>query len=200
MSVLADWQILDLCDQEQMITPFERESVKTLQTEKGLQRILSYGLSSYGYDMTLSEEKLKVFTNLNGLLIDPRKIDPEVYTQPKLMVDEDGLKYVVLPANSGMLGHTVEWFRMPRKILGICLGKSTYVRAMVSILVTPLEPEWAGNLVVEIVNHSSSPVKIYPNQGIGQIVFHNADGTCDVSYADRKGKYQNQTGTQDAKV
>lgn len=183
-----------------MIHPFEQVSVKTLETDKGMQRILSYGLSSYGYDMTLSENDLKVFTNLNGLLIDPRKINPEVYTVPKLMTDEDGLKYVVLPPNSGMLGHTVERFNIPRNILGICLGKSTYVRAMVSILVTPLEPEWVGNLVVEIVNHSSSPVKIYPNQGIGQIVFHRADKTCNVSYSDRDGKYQKQTGTQDAIV
>lgn len=211
MSILADWEIRQFCGEgyvrpsDAMIIPYVDESVKIIPTEKGDQRILSYGVSSYGYDMRLSKKDLKVFTNLNGLLIDPRKINPDVYTVPKIQVDEDGLDYVVLPPNSGMLGHTVEWFNIPRNILGVCLGKSTYVRAMVSILVTPLEPEWTGNLVVEIVNHSSSPVKIYPNQGIGQIVFHRhtpaAVGLhCEISYKDRGGKYDGQSGTQDAKV
>lgn len=211
MSILADWEIRQLSSDEYvdadsaMIKPYVDDSVKIITTVKGDQRILSYGVSSYGYDMRLSNKDLKVFTNLNGLLIDPRKINPDVYTVPKLQIDEDGLEYVVLPPNSGMLGHTVEWFNIPRNILGICLGKSTYVRAMVSILVTPLEPEWTGNLVVEIVNHSSSPVKIYPNQGIGQIVFHKHGAThtlihCDISYKDRGGKYNGQKSTQDAIV
>lgn len=207
MSILADWEIIDRCEKEQMITPFERHSVKTVETSKGVQRILSYGLSSYGYDMRLSNKDLKVFTNLNGLLVDPRKMNPEIYTEPKLLLDEDGLEYVVLPPNSGMLGHTPERFKISRDILGVCMAKSTYVRAMISILVTPLEPEWEGVLVVEIVNHCDSPVKIYTNQGIGQIVFHKHElsgpfspGHCEVSYADRDGKYQNQESTKDACV
>lgn len=200
MSILADWQILELCRQEQMITPFHDKSIKTLDTVKGTQRILSYGVSSYGYDILLSPTELKVFTNVSGKLIDPRKIETDNYVEPKMNVDEDGLDYVVLPPNSVMLGHTPEVFKMPRDVLGECLGKSTYARAGVSLLVTPLEPGWEGKLVVEIVNHTTSSVKIYPNQGIAQIVFHKADEACEVSYSDRKGKYQGQRGTQDALV
>lgn len=207
MSILADHEIIARCEQEQLITPFERTSVKTVETSKGIQRILSYGVSSYGYDMRLANKDLKVFTNLNGLLVDPRKMDPQVYTEPKLQIDADGLEYVVLPPNSGMLGHTVERFKISRDLLGVCMAKSTYVRAMISILVTPLEPEWEGVLVVEIVNHCDSPVKIYTNQGIGQIVFHKHElsgpfspGHCEVSYADRDGKYMGQELTQDAMV
>lgn len=200
MSILADHQILALCEKQQMITPFERESIKTLETRKGIQRILSYGLSSYGYDIVLARDELKVFSNLNGGIIDPRKIDSANYHEPRLCMDEDGLYFVVLPPNSVMLGHTREWFKMPRDVLGECLGKSTYARACISLLVTPLEPGWEGKLVVEIVNHTTSSVKIYIDQGIGQIIFHKADAPCAVSYGDRGGKYQNQSGTQDALV
>lgn len=199
MSILADWQILELCEKEQMIAPFERQSIKTLETAKGVQRIMSYGVSSYGYDIVLHPEELKIFSNHSGKIIDPRKIDPENYYEPVLKQDEDGLDYVVLPPNSVMLGHTREYFKMPRNVLGECLGKSTYARACISLLVTPLEPGWEGFLVVEIVNHTNSSVKIYPNQGIGQLLFHRAE-PCNVSYADRGGKYQGQRGTQDALV
>lgn len=200
MSILADWQIIELCKKEQMITPFETTSVKTLENEKGIHKILSYGASSYGYDIVLAPEELKVFSNQNGGVIDPRKIDSSHYFEPKQQTDEDGLLYVILPPNSVMLGHTREYFKMPRNVLGECLGKSTYARACVSLLVTPLEPGWEGKLVVEIVNHTTSSVKIYPNQGIGQLVFHKASVECAVSYADRGGKYQYQTGTKDALV
>jgi dCTP deaminase len=199
MSILADWQILKLCEEQQMIVPFERASVKTLETAKGIQRIMSYGVSSYGYDIVLAPEELKIFSNLNGKIIDPRKIDPDNYYEPKLLKDEDGLWYVIMPPNSTMLGHTREYFKMPRNVLGECLGKSTYARACVSLLVTPLEPGWEGKLVVEIVNHANAPVKIYPDQGIGQLLFHENE-ECQVSYADRGGKYQGQRGTQDALV
>ncbi len=183
-----------------MIEPFVKESVKTMETDQGTQRILSYGLSSYGYDIRLAKEDLKVFTNINSAIVDPRKVDPTCYTAPLLRVDEDGLEYVLQPPNSLMLGHTMEWFNIPRDILATCLGKSTYARVGVSLIVTPLEPEWSGNLVVEIVNHTNSPVKIYPGQGIGQLTFHKASSTCLVSYGDRGGKYQGQSGTTDAKV
>lgn len=199
MSLLADWQILEFCEQQQMISPFEKKSVKTLETDKGTQRIMSYGVSSYGYDIVLAPEELKIFSNHSGKIIDPRKIDPDNYYEPKLLQDEDGLDYVIMPPNSTMLGHTREYFKMPRNVLGECLGKSTYARACVSLLVTPLEPGWEGKLVVEIVNHTNSSVKIYPNQGIGQLLFHQAE-PCTVSYADRAGKYQGQRGTQDALV
>jgi dCTP deaminase len=200
MGILADWQIVERCEQEQMIVPFLKESVKTLDTNKGVQRILSMGVSSYGYDITLVRKDLKIFTNLNGTIINPRKMDEKAYLPPELLLDEDGLYYVVLPPNSVMLGHTLEYFKIPRDILGECLAKSTYARAGISLLVTPLEPEWEGQLVVEIVNHTTSHVMIYVDQGIGQLLFHKGDAVCETSYKDRKGKYQGQTGTQDAKV
>lgn len=201
MGILADWQIIERCEQEQMIVPFHRESIKTLETEKGIQRILSKGVSSYGYDIVLAKEELKIFTNMTGAIINPRKIDPKSYVTPELLVDpEDGCRYVVLPPNSVMLGHTVEWFKIPRDILGECLAKSTYARAGISLLVTPLEPEWEGKLVVEIVNHTTSHVMIFVDQGIGQLLFHKGDAVCETSYKDRGGKYQGQRGTQDALV
>lgn len=200
MSILSDWQIIERCEKQAMIVPFERGSVKTLLTSKGVQKILSYGVSSYGYDIVLSPKDLKIFTNVNSILVDPRNVDPKVYITPDLREDKDGLSYAILPPNSMMLGHTREWFDIPRDILATCLGKSTLARVGVSLLVTPLEPEWAGNLVVEIVNHTNSPVKIYPDQGIGQLTFTRTDSLCSVSYKDRGGKYHGQSGTQDAKV
>ena len=200
MSALADWQIALLCDPslaKPMITPFLRDSIKL--DARG-NRLISYGVTSYGYDIRLAPRDLKVFTNLNSKVVDPRKLDPDCYSVPQLLTDEDGLSYMLLPPNSTMSGHTEEYFRMPRNILGVVVGKSTYARASVGILCTPLEPEWEGNLVVEIVNHNNSPVKIYPNQGIAQLIFVEASEPCAVSYADRGGKYQGQTGTQDAKV
>lgn len=212
MTILADWQIRDLCTEHGMITPFVPNSISKvlvdrLETSGGITRtwqeevgILSYGLSSYGYDIRLSNKDLKVFRNDPKQIIDPRRMSDRNYYQPNIHIDADNLQYIVLPPNSGMLGHTPEYFKMPRDVLAICLSKSTYVRALVSILVTPLEPSWEGQLVVEIVNHTGSPVMIYLDQGIGQLVFHNATQECEVSYADRKGKYLGQTGTQDAVV
>jgi dCTP deaminase len=200
MGLLADWQIIERCEQQQMIEPFHRRSVKTLETEKGTQRILSKGVSSYGYDIVLNKDDLKIFTNMTGKIVNPRKMDKCNYQTPELLTDEDGLQYVVLPPNSVMLGHTVEYFKIPRDILGECLAKSTYARAGISLLVTPLEPEWEGVLVVEIVNHTTSHVMIFVDQGIGQLLFHKGDATCTTSYKDRGGKYQGQTGTQDALV
>lgn len=201
MSVLSDIEIKERClGTDPMIHPFVCRSVKTVMTDKGEQKILSYGLSSYGYDIRLARKELKVFTNLHSAIVDPRKVDPQCYTSPEIRVDEDGLEYVLQPPNSMMLGHTVEWFSIPRDIVATCLGKSTYARCAVSLLVTPLEPEWTGNLVVEIVNHSNSPVKIYIGQGIGQLMFHRASTICKTSYGDRGGKYQGQSGTTDAKV
>lgn len=200
MEELAKQNGREITPWKPMISPFEPHSVKEMGTVMGLQRILSYGLSSYGYDIRLSPAELKLFTNLHSAVVDPRKVDPKCYTEPELRTDEDGLPYVLMPPNSIMLGHTIEYFSIPRDILVTCLGKSTYARVGVSLIVTPLEPEWEGNLVVEIVNHSNSPVKIYPMQGIGQLTFLMASKVCMVSYADRGGKYQNQTGTTDSKV
>jgi dCTP deaminase len=200
MSMLADWQIIKRCEEETMIYPFERESVKTKETPKGVQKILSYGVSSYGYDIVLSPHDLKLFTNLNGVLSDARKLNVDVYTEPKLCVDDDGLEYVVLPPNSMMLGHTREYFKIPRDILVTCLGKSTYARIGVFPLVTPLEPTWEGNLVVEIVNSTNTHSKIYVDQGIAQLLFNKTDAQCTVSYKDRGGKYDKQVGTQNPMV
>lgn len=197
MSLLADWQIVELCKTQEMIVPFETKSVKTLENEKGIHKILSYGVSSYGYDIVLAPEELKIFSSDSNKVIDPREVDENDYYTPEILIGEDGLAYAVLPPNSTMLGHTREYFKMPRNVLGQCLGKSTYARACVSLLVTPLEPGWEGVLVVEIVNHANAPVKIYTDQGIGQLLFHKAEN-CEVSYADRGGKYQGQRGTQDA--
>ena len=196
MSILADHQIIERCEQGNMIVPFERESVKTLETSKGLQRILSYGVSSYGYDIVLSRKELKLFTNLNGVISDPRKLNIDVYTEPKLFTDEDGLDYTLLPPNSMLLGHTREYFNVPRDILVTCLGKSTYARIGIFPLVTPLEPTWEGNLVVEIVNATNTPAKIYVDQGIAQLIFNETAAECTVSYKDRGGKYDRQRGTQ----
>lgn len=203
MTALVDWQIAERCHSQAikpMIEPFVPSSVKTIKTEQGIQKIISYGLSSAGYDIRLSGKDLKVFTDINSQVLDPRNMNPRCYVEPTLLTDEDGLTYVIQPPNSVMLGHTVECFNIPRDIIATCLGKSTYARASVSLIVTPLEPEWEGFLVVEIVNHAKLPVKIYTNQGIGQLMFNLTDDVCDVSYADRGGKYMGQTGTQDAKV
>ena len=196
MSILADWQILQRCREQDMIQPFECESVKTLETSKGIQKILSYGVSSYGYDIVLSKHDLKLFTNHNSILADARNLNADVYTEPKLFTDEDGLEYVVLPPNSMMLGHTREYFKIPRDLLVTCLGKSTYARVGIFPLVTPLEPTWEGNLVVEIVNSATTPAKLYVDQGVAQLIFHRTDAECMVSYKDRGGKYDRQRGTQ----
>lgn len=204
--ILADSEIIKLCQgNTPMISPFldhlvrEEEYLDTNACEQ-IRKVISYGCSSGGYDIRLAREDLKVFTNLNSRIIDPRRIDSAVYTMPIIHLDEDGAEYVLLPPNTGMLGHTVEWFNMPRDVLGVCWGKSTYARCFISIIVTPLEPGWEGKLVVEIVNHTNSPAKIYLNQGIGQIVFNRLVGEVSTSYADRGGKYMGQRSTVDALV
>lgn len=165
------------------------------------QRIISYGVSSYGYDCRLSSRDLKIFSDINSTIIDPMNVDPASYAAPQLHTDDDtGYTYFIQPPKSVSLGHTVEWFDISRDILVACMGKSTYARVGVSVIVTPLEPEWDGNLVLEIVNNTTSPVKIYVDQGIAQLVFHVGDQVCDISYKDRGGKYMGQKGTQDAIV
>lgn len=194
--MLADHQIIERCEKEEMIVPFERESIKILETVKGPQRILSYGVSSYGYDIVLSPKDLKLFTNLNAVTSDARKLNTSVYMEPALCTDEDGLEYVILPPNSMMLGHTREYFKIPRDIVVNCIGKSTYARIGVIPLVTPLEPAWEGNLVLEIANLTNTAAKLYVNQGIAQLQFFRGDAECNVSYKDRGGKYDRQKGTQ----
>lgn len=186
MGILADWQI----EKEVKITPFAKD-----QVSKG---VISYGVSSYGYDARVGS-KYKVFTNVYGAIVDPKKIDDKAF------IDIEG-DFCVIPPNSFALAETVEHFDIPRDILAICLGKSTYARCGVIVNVTPLEPEWRGKITIEISNTTPCPVKIYSNEGIAQILFLRADcglapelfddslRNCRISYADRKGKYQDQPG------
>ena len=198
MSLMSDIWIAQQCasGHAAMIEPFCANLVKT--DEQG-QRIISYGLSSYGYDARLAEE-LKLFTNINSALIDPYNLNEDCYVDAKIQTDENGHPYAILPPNSFMLGRTVEYFRIPRDVAVICLGKSTWARSGVTVVVTPLEPEWEGNVVIEIANLTSLPVKIYTGVGICQFMFLQGDQPCHVSYKDRGGKYMSQTGITLPKV
>ena len=196
MSILNDKEILRLCKEENMITPFSDSSVKQVDGIK----LISYGMGSFGYDIRLSGEDLKLFLNRGGEVVDPRNVKPEYYVVPEIKYDEtDGAAYVVLPPNTGLLGHSLERFKMPRDVLAQALGKSTYARCFISVIVTPLEPEWEGDLVIEVVNHGSHPARVYLNQGICQLLFLRGEQP-NVSYKDKGGKYQGQSGTQDALV
>ncbi len=174
MGVLADYQIQD----EIVIRPFA----------EGIARpgIISYGVSSYGYDVRVGRH-FKVFTNVYGAVVDPKSFNPTAF------VDIEG-DHCVIPPNSFALAETVEYFEIPRDILAICMGKSTYARCGIIVNVTPLEPEWRGKITMEISNTTPLPAKIYANEGIAQILFLRADKICQVSYADKKGKYQDQKG------
>src|SRR5512145_1041256 len=161
-----------------MIEPFVEDQVRN--------GVISYGLSSYGYDMRVSRE-FKVFTNVFNTLVDPKNFDA------RSLVDMEA-DYIDIPPNSFALARTMEYFRIPRNVLAICLGKSTYARCGIIINTTPFEPGWEGYVTLEISNTTPLPAKIYANEGIAQVIFFEADEECEVSYADRKGKYQGQTG------
>jgi dCTP deaminase len=165
-----------MAKEHEMIVPFSERQIK-----KG---IVSYGLSSYGYDIRVADE-FKVFTNVNTTIVDPKKFDR------RSLVDVKG-KFCLIPPNSFVLARTVEYFKIPRNILTICLGKSTYARCGIIVNVTPFEPEWEGYATLEISNTTPLPAKIYANEGIAQIIFLEADEICEVSYKDKKGKYQAQ--------
>jgi dCTP deaminase len=162
--------------EHEMIVPFSERQIK-----KG---IISYGLSSYGYDIRVADE-FKVFTNVNTTIVDPKQFDQ------RSLIDVKG-KFCIIPPNSFVLARTVEYFKIPRNILTICLGKSTYARCGIIVNVTPFEPEWEGYATLEISNTTPLPAKIYANEGIAQIIFLEADEICEVSYKDKKGKYQAQ--------
>jgi dCTP deaminase len=153
---------------------------------------VSYGLSSYGYDVRISDE-FKIFTNINSTVVDPKEFDPKAF------VDFKG-DVCIIPPNSFALGRSVEYFRIPRKVITICLGKSTYARCGIITNVTPFEPEWEGFVTMEISNTTPLPAKVYANEGIAQVLFFESDEECLVSYADRKGKYQAQRGITLPKV
>ena len=148
--------------------------------------IVSYGLSSYGYDIRVADE-FKVFTNINNTVIDPKAFDPRSFVDIKADV-------CIVPPNSFALARTIEYFRIPRNVLTVCLGKSTYARCGIIVNVTPFEPEWEGFVTLEISNTTPLPAKIYANEGIAQVLFFQSDEVCERSYADKKGKYQQQTG------
>ena len=165
-----------------MIEPFEPGQVK----EANGKRIVSYGTSSYGYDIRCSEE-FKIFTNINSTIVDPKEFDA------KSFVDFKG-PVCIIPPNSFALARTVEFFRIPRNVLTICLGKSTYARCGIIVNVTPLEPEWEGHVTLEFSNTTPLPAKIYANEGVAQVIFIESDEVCETSYRDRGGKYQGQKG------
>ena len=165
-----------------MIAPFEKEQVRY----RGDQKIVSYGTSSYGYDVRCANE-FKVCTNIHSAVVDPKSFDARSFVDVTADV-------CVIPPNSFALARTVEYFKIPRNVLTICLGKSTYARCGIIVNVTPLEPEWCGHVTLEFSNTTNLPAKIYAHEGVAQMLFFESDEVCEVSYADRGGKYQGQTG------
>jgi dCTP deaminase len=173
-----------------MIEPFEptqvRHDNRQAQASGRQDRVISYGVSSYGYDIRCADE-FKIFTNVNSSIVDPKAFDE------KSFVSFTG-NVCIIPPNSFALTRTVEYFRIPRNVLAICVGKSTYARVGIVINVTPLEPEWEGQVTIEISNTSPLPAKVYANEGIAQLLFFEADEVCEQSYKDKNGKYQGQMG------
>lgn len=176
MSIKSDRWIKRMAREHQMIVPFEERQVR--------EGVISYGLSSYGYDIRVGNE-FKIFTNVNSTIVDPKNFDEQSF------VDFKG-EVCIVPPNSFALARTVEYFKIPRNVLTICLGKSSYARCGIILNVTPFEPEWEGFATLEISNTTPLPAKIYANEGIAQVVFFESDEVCEVSYADKKGKYQAQ--------
>ena len=177
-SIKADKWIKRMALEHRMIEPFEDRQVRA--------GVISYGLSSYGYDIRVADE-FKVFTNINSTVVDPKNFDSRSFVDVKADV-------CIIPPNSFALSRTVEYFRIPRDVLTVCVGKSTYARCGLIVNVTPFEPEWEGFVTLEISNTTPLPAKVYANEGIAQVLFFQSDESCEVSYADKKGKYQKQQG------
>lgn len=184
MPIMPDHWIRDAAQQRGMIEPF----VENLAREG----VISYGLSSYGYDARVADE-FKIFTNIDSAVVDPKNFTTNSFVDRKTDV-------CIIPPNSFVLARTVEYFRIPRDTLVICLGKSTYARCGIIVNVTPLEPEWEGHVTLEFSNTTPLPAKIYANEGACQFLFLKGDSLCETSYADRKGKYQGQRGVTLPKV
>ena len=182
MTIKSDKWIKRMAQAQQMISPFEAQQVR----DNGAKAGISYGLSSYGYDVRCSRE-FKIFTNINSAIVDPKAFDANSFVDVEADV-------CINPPNSFALARTVEYFRIPRNVLTICLGKSTYARCGIIVNVTPLEPEWEGHVTLEFSNTTPLPAKIYANEGVAQMIFLETDEPCEVSYRDRKGKYQGQIG------
>ena len=183
MSICSDKWINQMAQEQQMIVPFEPQQIK--QNAQG-ERLISYGTSSYGYDVRCAEE-FKIFTNINSATVDPKNFNPNSF------VDFVGNECII-PPNSFALARTVEYFKIPRDVLVVCLGKSTYARCGIIVNVTPLEPEWEGHVTLEFSNTTPLPAKIYANEGVAQMLFFKSDDICQTSYADRQGKYMQQRG------
>jgi dCTP deaminase len=177
MSVKSDRWIRRMAVEHRMIDPFSEKQVR--------EGVISYGLSSYGYDMRIADE-FKIFTNVNSAIVDPKHFDP------RSLVDFKG-EVCIIPPNSFALARSVEYFRIPRSVVTVCLGKSTYARCGIIVNVTPFEPEWEGIVTLEVSNTTPLPAKIYAGEGIAQVLFFESDEVCETSYADKKGKYQAQT-------
>ena len=183
MAIKSDKWIARMSKSHEMITPYEDKQVRDGK--------ISYGVSSYGYDIRVSNE-YKIFTNVNSSIVDPKNFDANSF------VDFKG-DVCIVPPNSFALARSVEYFKIPRNVLTICVGKSTYARCGIIVNVTPFEPEWEGYVTLEISNTTPLPAKIYSNEGLCQVLFFESDEVCEKSYKDKKGKYQNQTGITLAK-
>jgi len=182
MTIKSDRWITRMANDHGMISPFEEFQVR----EGAEGKVISYGTSSYGYDVRCADD-FKVFTNIHSATVDPKHFDEQSFVDVKGDV-------CVIPPNSFALARTIEYFRIPRNVLTICLGKSTYARCGIIVNVTPLEPEWEGHVTLEFSNTTTLPAKIYANEGVAQMLFFESDEECAVSYRDRGGKYQGQQG------
>lgn len=183
MTIKSDKWIRRQALEHGMIEPFEPNQVKAVDGQK----VISYGTSSYGYDIRCADD-FKVFTNINSTIIDPKNFDESSF------VAVSGKGYCIIPPNSFALARTVERLKIPRSVLTVCLGKSTYARCGIIVNVTPFEPEWEGYVTLEFSNTTPLPAKIYANEGVAQVLFFESDEICEISYADRGGKYQGQEG------
>lgn len=188
MSIRPDSWIKKMAQEHGMIEPFVAQQVRAVEGNP----VISYGVSSYGYDIRVSNH-FRIFTNVFGAMVDPKAFDPRSMVE----VEDD---ICLIPPNSFALALSVEYFRIPRNVLTICVGKSTYARCGIIVNVTPFEPGWEGQVVLEISNTTPLPARVYANEGLAQVIFLESDTPCDVSYADRKGKYQHQKGMTTAKA
>ncbi len=182
MSIKSDKWIRRMVAEHGLIEPFQSDQIREVDG----QRVISFGTSSYGYDIRCAGE-FKIFTNINSAVVDPKNFDSNSFVDVKADV-------CIIPPNSFALARTVEYLRIPRNVLTICLGKSTYARCGIIVNVTPLEPEWEGHVTLEFSNTTPLPAKVYANEGVAQVLFLESDEVCETSYADRGGKYMRQTG------
>jgi dCTP deaminase len=180
MTLQSDRWIRQMAREQGMIEPFEESQVRYVAGNK----VISYGLSSYGYDLRVAHE-FKIFTNIRSSIVDPKNFNEDAFIHIEA-------ETCIIPPNSFALARSVEYFRIPRSVLTLCIGKSTYARCGIIVNVTPFEPEWEGYVTLEISNTTPLPAKIYANEGLAQVLFYKAAEDCEISYADRKGKYMNQ--------